>query len=136
MFFVFATKATHLEFVHDLTKESCISALKRFIGRRGKPEKIFSDNGTHFTGARNDLLKVLSLFSKENTKDSISNFISQKGIEWVTIPPRAPHFGELWEAAVKSMKRHLRRTVGLQKLSYEERNTFIIQIETILTQDR
>ena len=73
-----------------------------------------------------------SLFSKENTKDSISNFISQKGIEWVTIPPRAPHFGGLWEAAVKSMKRHLRRTVGLQKLSYEELNTFIIQIEAIL----
>ena len=132
VFVCFTTKATHLEIVQDLTKESCISALKQFIGRRGKPEKIFSDNGTNFIGVRNDLLKMQSLFSKENTKDSISNFISQKGIEWVTIPPRAPHFGGLWEAVVKSMKRHLRRTVGLQKLSYEELNTFIIQIEASL----
>ena len=30
------------------------------------------------------------------------------------------------------MKRHSRRTVGLQKLSYEELKTFIIQIEAIL----
>ena len=132
VFACFTIKATHLEIIQDLTKESCISALKRLIGRRGKPEKIFSDNGTNFIGARNDLPKMQSLFSRENTEDSISNFISQKGIEWVMISPRAPHFGGLWEAAVKSMKRHLQGTVGSEKLFYEELNTFIIQIEAIL----
>ena len=44
---------------------------------------------------------------------------------------RAPHFGRLWQAAVKSMKRHLRRIVSLQKLSYEELNTFIKEKEAI-----
>ena len=52
VFVCFTTKATHSEIVQDLTKESCISARKRFLGRQGKPEKIFSDNGTNFVGAR------------------------------------------------------------------------------------
>ena len=55
-----------------------------------------------------------------------------QGTEWVTIPPRAPHFGGIWEAAVKTMKRHLRRILGLQTLKYEELLTILQQIEAIL----
>ena len=68
VFVCFTTKATHLKIVQDLTKESCMSALKRFIGRRGKPEKIFSDNGTNFIGARNDLLKDNHYSARGTTK--------------------------------------------------------------------
>ena len=59
----FSTKAVHIELVPDLTKDSCITALKRFAAKRGLPEKIFSDNGTTFNGARNDIAKVQTLFS-------------------------------------------------------------------------
>ena len=34
--------------------------------------------------------------------------------------PLAPHFGGLWEAAVKSMKKHLAKIVGEVKLNFEE----------------
>ena len=64
--------------------------------------------------------------------ESVKEFAGQQGLSWVTIPPRAPHFGGLWEAAVKSMKRHLRRIVGLQILKYEELLTVVQQIEGIL----
>ena len=132
VFVCFSTKAVHIELVTDLTKDSCIAALKRFVARRGLPEKIFSDNGTNFIGARNDIAKVQSLFSKDTNENSIKNYINSRGIEWITIPPRAPHFGGLWEAAIKSMKRHLRRCVGTQILTHDELNTFVIQIEGIL----
>ena len=105
--------------------------MKRFFARRGTPSKILSDNGTNFIGARNDLLKLNEVFESKN-KDSVVSFAEQRGTEWVTIPPRAPHFGGIWEAAVKSMKHHLRRVVGTQILHYEELSTILCQIEAVL----
>ena len=40
IFVCFVIKAVHIELVTDLTKESCILAIKRFISRRGLPRKI------------------------------------------------------------------------------------------------
>ena len=48
------------------------------------------------------------------------------------IPPRAPHFRELWEAGVKAVKLHLKKIMGNTILSYEEFLTLVIQIEVIL----
>ena len=132
VFVCLATKAIHLEMVSSLNKQDCIMALKRFVARRGKPKKIISDNGSNFNGARNDLMKIQAILGKSNQSESLRMYLSQQGIEWVTIPPRAPHFGGVWEAGVKSMKRHLRRVVGVQRLNYEELLTFINQIEAIL----
>ena len=132
IFVCFVIKAVHIELVEDLTKEACISAIRRFFSRRGLPKKIVSDNGRNFIGARNDMIKVQQLLAEETNDRSVCNFMAHQGIEWETIPPRSPHFGGLWEAAVKSMKRHLRRVVGLRILSFEELNTLVIQIESIL----
>ena len=48
------------------------------------------------------------------------------------IPQHAPHFGGIWEAAVKSMKTHLRRVLGDVKLTYEELSTLLTEIEVCL----
>ena len=48
------------------------------------------------------------------------------------IPERAPHFGGLWEAAVKSMIKHLRNIVGNTRLTFEELATVLCQIESVL----
>lgn len=53
-------------------------------------------------------------------------------INWKFIPPRAPHFGGLWEAGIKSFKFHLKKAVGNLKLAYEEFLTITSQIEGIL----
>ena len=132
IFVCFVIKAVHIELVTDLTKDSCVLAIRRFISRRGIPRKILSDNGKNFVGARNDILKIQEILAVENNKKSVGSFMAQDTIEWETIPPRSPHFGGLWEASVKSMKRHLRRVVGLQVLSFEELNTLVIEIEGIL----
>ena len=118
--------------VTRLTKEACIPSLERFTARRGKPEKILSDNGSNFIGARNDLIKIKELLDKNGTDKSVVSFVNSQGTERVTIPPRAPHFGGLWEAAVKSMKRHMRKVNGLQRLSFEEFLTILNQIEAVL----
>lgn len=123
----FATKATHLELVSDLSTEGFLAALRRFTSRRGKPENIYSDNGKNFIGAITELRKLLN-----NNLERIQNALSAEKISWHLIPPRAPHFGGIWEAAVKSAKHHIRRVVGNTILTYEDFNTLVIQIEGIL----
>ena len=54
------------------------------------------------------------------------------GTEWHFNPAKAPHFGGLWEAGVKSLKWHLRRVVGQQILTFVEMSTFSCKIEAIL----
>lgn len=57
---------------------------------------------------------------------------SSKGIKWHFIPPRAPHFGGLWEATVKSFKGHFYKVASEAALTFEEASTLVTQIEAIL----
>ena len=58
--------------------------------------------------------------------------LTNDGTKWSFNPPAAPHFGGKWEAAVKSVKYHLRRTIGDTALTYEELTTLLVQIEAVL----
>ncbi|XP_058840653.1 uncharacterized protein LOC131696123 [Topomyia yanbarensis] len=129
VFVCFATKATHLELVCDLSTDAFIAALRRFIARRGLPTEIHSDNGTNFKGAKTTLTEMHRLFSIKHNKEKLINECSSKGITWRFIPPRAPNFGGLWEAAVKTAKSSLVKTIGCRKLSYEDMVTVLYQIE-------
>ena len=42
------TRALYLELLPDQTAEESLKSLKRFIARRGRPEKIYSDNSKTF----------------------------------------------------------------------------------------
>ena len=132
VFVCFATKAVHLEVVSDMTTEAFLATLKRFVSRRGLPHAIHTDNGSNFVGAKNDL-KALYVFLQHTYKeDVIHKFLQKHKVEWHCIPERAPHFGGLWEAAVKSAKHHLKRVLGEQRLTFEEMSTVAAQVEACL----
>ena len=132
VFMSLSVKAVHLELVSDLTTEAFVACLRRFISRRGKPTVIWSDHGTNFVGAARELRELVEFFNEQKTEKLISEFCSTQGIQWKFIPERSPHFGGLWEAAVKSMKLHMRRIVGDVKLTFEEMTTVLSQIEACL----
>lgn len=58
--------------------------------------------------------------------------LKEDSIEWSFIPPHAPHFGGIWEAAVKAAKNHLKRVVGDTALNFEEMCTVLAQIEAVM----
>ncbi|XP_058828182.1 uncharacterized protein LOC131688054 [Topomyia yanbarensis] len=129
VFVCFASKAVHLELVCDLSTDAFIAALRRFIARRGLPAEIHSDNGTNFQGARNSLASLFRLLNDKHDQEKIINECTNRGIKWKFIPPRAPNFGGLWEAAVKTAKSSLSKTMGNVKLTYEDFATLLTQIE-------
>jgi len=53
-------------------------------------------------------------------------------IDWKFIPPRAPHFGGLWETAVKSAKFHFYRVVDASILAIDELRYLAYEISAIL----
>ncbi|XP_011866307.1 PREDICTED: uncharacterized protein LOC105561166 [Vollenhovia emeryi] len=132
IFVCFATKAVHIELVSDLTSEAFLATLRRFIARRGKPVCMYSDNGTNFVGANKQIKELYDLVAGEQTQESVKNFLRDQETSWSFIPPNAPHFGGLWEAAVKSAKYHLSRIVGQAHLTFEEMTTVLCEIEATL----
>ena len=132
VFICLATKAIHLEVVSSLTTQAFISTLKRFVSRRNLPQHIFSDNGSNFIGARNELSELYDFLSLPSTQVAVKEELLIRRITWHCIPDRAPHFGGIWEAGVKSAKRCLKGAVGKTTLSYEEATTVFCQAEAIL----
>lgn len=129
VFICMSVKAVHIEIVSDLSTESFLAALRRFIGRRAIPAHIYSDNGTNFVGASNQLRELYALMESNEFKNSIHEFSTAKAITWHFNPPLSPHFGGIWEAAVKSFKHHFKRVVGDSLFTFEELNTLAIEIE-------
>lgn len=130
IFVGFATRAVHIEIVGDLTTDSFIGALKRFISRRGKIISVHFDNGTAF--AARELKELHEFLARANIKSIIRDFLQESQISWHFIPPNAPQFGGLWEAAVKSAKFHMHRVMRNAHLTYEEVQTLFCEIEAIL----
>lgn len=132
VFVCFSTKAVHLELVGDLTSESFFNSLKRFVSRRGLCKHIYCDNATNFVGARNALNEVYKVLKSIEKNSKFAEFLNQNLISWNFIPPHAPNFGGLWEAAVKSAKYHINRIIGNAHLTFEELYTVVTQIEAIM----
>ncbi|XP_011883943.1 PREDICTED: uncharacterized protein LOC105571080 [Vollenhovia emeryi] len=132
VFVCMAIKAIHLEVVSDLTTEGFLGALRRFSARRGLPERIYSDNGTNFVGANHQLRELYVLFNSEEHKAKTNRFASERRITWHFIPPAAPHFGGLWESSVKLFKHHFKRVIGESLFTFEELNTFVVEVEGVL----
>jgi transposase InsO family protein len=127
IFVCFATKAVHVEVVSSLDTSACGEALKRFCARRGLPAVMYSDNGTNFVGTRNELLKVKAALDKV-----FPHLAAERNIEWKMIPQGSPHMGGLWESAVKSVKLHMKKTIGKTLLNFEEMTTFMCDVEAIM----
>ena len=124
------TRAVHMEVVSAYSSRTFLLAYERFTSRRGNPRTLYSDNGTTFHGADAELKRIFSAASTFH--HTFAEAIANDGTAWTFIPPRGPHFGGLWEAAVKSFKFHLKRVIGAATLTFEEFSTLACRIESCL----
>ena len=117
IFTCFSTKSVHLELVNGLTTRACIDTIRRFISRRGKPNKFYSDHGRSFIGAHKELNEFIKMIRTKSFDDQVGSELTNLGIEWQHNPPYTPHWGGLWEAGIKCLKYHLRRILGTNVLN-------------------
>ena len=120
--------AVHLEVLHSLSTDSFISALRRFISRRGSVGHLYSNNGTNFTGADRALRESIKSWNKQQIK----GFLLQREIEWNYNPPLASHFGGVWEGLVRSVRRVMASFSHHAMMTDEGLVTLFSEVESIL----
>ena len=108
------TRAIHLEIADDCSSERYIRALRRMMGRRGKPTRIISDNATNFK-------------AKETRE-----FLLSHSIKWEPIIANAPWMGGMYERMIRSVKRCLKKVLRNARLTMDELNTIVIEVECIV----
>lgn len=110
VFVCFLTKACHLELVSDLSD---------FLHATG----LFCDNATNFVGESRELKEIADRLWNDKSRHNVLDHCSQLGVKFHFIQPRSPHFGGLWESAVKVAKQLLsgsvnRTTIKLRRAYY------------------
>lgn len=128
VFTCLSTRAIHLEVAHSLSSVSCKMCFRRFIARRGAPAEVYSDNGTNFRGAANELQAQLQTIHND-CAESFTN----TNTRWKFHPPAAPHMGGVWERLVRSIKTALASFVSMPHLPDDETfETVILEIEGMI----
>ena len=128
IFTCLTTRAVHFEIAHSLTTDAFICALRRFICRRGSPDRFYSDNGTNFVGAQ----RILRDSIRSWNQVQIDEFLRQREIKWSFNPPAASHMGGAWERLIRSTRRILHALMKEQIVTDEILNTLLIEVESIL----
>ncbi|KAL1261419.1 hypothetical protein QQF64_006684 [Cirrhinus molitorella] len=65
LFKCLTTRAVHLEVLTSMDSDSFLMAMRRFIGRRGKPAELYSEQGTNFRGGETELLEAFHQLSQD-----------------------------------------------------------------------
>lgn len=128
IFFCMSTKAVHLDLAYGLSLEAFLETFARFVSHRGSCKELWSDNGTNFVGSNNELKRVLDEWQGSLPHQQLANYQTN----WQFIPPGAPHQGGLWESGVRSVKHHLRRTIGVRILTPNYLYTLLTRVGACL----
>ena len=119
------TRAVHLELIENLQTPTFVNCLRRFASRRGTPALVVSDNAKTFKATARPLQKL-------QKDEQFQDFLASRRTEWKFNMERAPWMGGVFERMIGSVKRCLRKVLGNAKLTFDELNTVLIEIEGTL----
>lgn len=91
------TRAVHLDLLKSLGKAEFVGSLKRFIAQRGRPEIIYSDNGSTFKAVDKWLKRV-------QQDERFHDLLAGLTIKWQFNQSRAPWWGGQFERLISLFK--------------------------------
>ncbi|KAK3748474.1 hypothetical protein QZH41_005911 [Actinostola sp. cb2023] len=119
------SRGLFLELLPNMETTEFLGSLKRLIARRGRPKKIYSDNGRTFIGAAKWIKQVMR-------HERVQYFLAQQQIHWQFNLSRAPWWGGQFERMVGLVKAALYKTIGNGMLSWKELQEVILDVEVTL----
>ena len=119
------TRAVHLDLLKSMETPEFIASLKRFIARRGRPERIYSDNGSTFKAAEKWLKKV-------EQDERFHDLLVGLTIKWQFNLSRAPWWGGQFERLIGLFKAAFYKTIGNGTLRWAELEEVILDVEIAL----
>jgi hypothetical protein len=122
-------RAIHLELVDDLTTDSFLLCLRRFLARRGTPSLIMCDNASNFKQGCSVIDKI---WKRVTSTDDVQSYVANKGIQWKFITDYAPWKGGIYERLVGITKKCMRKVLGKSKVTSQELVTVITEIEAVV----
>ena len=119
-----SSRAIQLEKLESLEADAFINALRRFVARRGLPEKMFSDNGTN----------IVCCYKEAKTFVEVTDTVTKRtGIEWCFNPPTASHMGGAWERLIRVIRKIMTGMLNKNmRLTDDVLETLFCEIENII----
>lgn len=119
------TRAVHLELLPNLSTEEFMRILKQVIARRGKPEKIYSDNAKTFVAAAKRIQKI-------SKSEQVNDFLAKNDITWQFNLSKAPWWGGQYERLIGIVKQSLYKVTGKSNLRWKELAEVVLDVEISL----
>lgn len=69
------SRAIYLELLSNLEMSECLDSLQRFIARRGRSERIYSDNEATLVGASKWVRAIVR-------DEKLQDYLARNGIRW------------------------------------------------------
>jgi hypothetical protein len=110
-----------------LETNAFLCAFSRFMSRRGKPAKVYSDNASTFVGAQKELKCLI-----KDVNECMSGFSIKNGFEWHFHPPHGSHHACHYERMIRSIRKVLRGLTNEQEMGEDVLLTFFCEAEKIL----
>ena len=119
------SRAVHLELVPDLTTKTFLLCFRRFVSRRGTPSIVVTDNAKTFQAFAKTLIRIFKTAEAQN-------FLIENRVCWKFNLSKAPWWGGFYERLITSVKICLKKCIGNARLSFDELQTILAEIEGVL----
>jgi transposase InsO family protein len=128
LFTCFHSRAVHLELIRDQGTEEFMAAFRSFVGRRGTPNTMYSDNAKNFKSACKEIRSLYRSINWSKVKET--GLINK--IDWQFSTERAPWTNAICERMVRSVKAPLRIILGSANLTYRQLSVILTEVEGIV----
>ena len=116
------TRGVYLDLLPSLETDKFLTSLKGFIARRGRPQVIYSDNGSTFKAAADWISKV-------RKEGKFHHYLAKYDIAWRFNLSRAPWWGGQFERLIGVFKSAFRKAVGNETLTWSELSDIVLDVE-------